>query len=69
LVAVPLVFATAGANGPHTVRAVPAWRNLQFWMPTLARLACVAPLIRERRQCTGELPSAEQQAPGRPTPR
>jgi hypothetical protein len=62
---VPLVFAAAGANGPHSVRAVPAWRNLQFWMPTLARLAYDAPLILERRECTGELTSAEQPALGR----
>lgn len=55
----PLVFAATGANDPHSVRAVPAWRNLQFWMPTLARLACDAPLILARRQCTEELPSAQ----------
>jgi hypothetical protein len=56
---VPLVFAAAGANGPHAVRAVRAWRTRQFWMPTLARLACDAPLILERRQRTEELTSAE----------
>jgi hypothetical protein len=58
-VAVPLVFAAAGANDPHGVRAVRAWRNRQFSMPTLARLACDAPLILERRQRTEELTSAE----------
>jgi hypothetical protein len=56
---VPLVFAAAGANGPHSIRAVPASRNPQFWMPTLARLVCDAPLILQRRQYTGELTSAE----------
>jgi len=56
---VPLVFAAAGANGPHSIRADAASRKLQFWMPTLARLVCDAPLILERRQCTGELTSAE----------
>ena len=61
-VAVPLVFAAAGANYAHSVLAVLAWRILQFWIPTLAGLACYATLVLERRRRTRrqtqELPSA-----------
>jgi uncharacterized membrane protein YbhN (UPF0104 family) len=49
-VAVPLVFAAAGANYPQAVLAVLAWRVLQFWIPTLAGLGCYASLLIEQRR-------------------
>ena len=49
-VAVPLVFAAAGASYPQAVLAVLAWRVLQFWIPTLAGLVCYASLLIEQRR-------------------
>ncbi len=53
-VAVPLVFAAAGANYAHAALGVLAWRILQFWSPTLAGLACCASLVVERRRNRGQ---------------
>jgi putative heme transporter len=52
-VAVPLVFSAAGATYAPAVLAVLAWRVLQFWIPTLAGLACYASLLVEQRRRNG----------------
>jgi uncharacterized membrane protein YbhN (UPF0104 family) len=49
-IAVPLVFAAAGASYPQAVLAVLSWRLLQFWIPTLAGLGCYASLLIEQRR-------------------
>jgi hypothetical protein len=49
-VAVPLVFAAAGANYADAVLGVLAWRVLQFWIPTLAGLGAYLSLAIERRR-------------------